>query len=457
MADWIDPYEAALVATAAVAAVSCALPGLWLVLRRLSMMGDAMSHSALLGVVGSLVAVNTAAAAGWVTPGRLGAAEDVALLVGSVAVGVLTSFLTETLRSTARVEPGAALGVVFSSLFAAGLFLVRWAADSAHIDADCVLFGSLEMEVIRRGWLGLPRPLLLNAAALLVNAVLMAVCFKELRLASFDPDYARTQGLRSGLVHYGLMTAVSLTVVAAFTTVGSILVIGLLVVPAATALLLSRTLKAAVFWTVAAALLSAVLSRVLCRTLPAMAFGGWGVSDSSTAGMMAVAGGGLFALAWLFSPRGGVVVRSVRQVATAVRSEADQLLGILYRLEERGVRPTRSEVRKYASDRFAGRPLVGRLAVGQLRREGLVLMDGREWRLTEPGRRRASRLIRGHRLLEAYLGRHFALPEDHLHEATRPLERYLDPDLRERLAEDLDRPSEDPHGRAIPGPPKPGG
>ena len=450
MGGLIDGYELALVGTSAVAAVSCTLPGVWLVLRRHSMMGDALSHSALLGTVGAVLTVNMLAAGGWIAPGGLDRAEDVALLVGAVGVGVLTAYLTEALERLGRVESGAALGVVFSSLFALGLFLIRWKADTAHIDADCVLFGNVELAAAEAGPWGLPRPLWLNGLVLAANAAMTAAAYKELRLASFDADFAATQGLRPRLVHYGLMTATALTVVAAFTTVGSILVVGLLVVPAATGLLLSRSLGGVLRRAVVVAVVAAVLSRLVCRTVPAWVFGGWGVEDSSTAGVMAVCAGGMFTAAWLFSPRGGLLTRRLAQARLSAEADAEDLLRTLYRFEERGERATTAAAAEHLLRSAAVRRLAGWNAARRLGRQGLVSLEGDELRLTRPGRARAEDLIRGHRLVETFYQRNFALPDDHLHEAARRVDPFVDAALRRQLSEELDGPGEDPHGRAIP-------
>ena len=133
-----------IVITAALTAMACSLPGLWLVLRRQSMMGDALSHTALPGVVLSLMSVTGAQAVGWISADQVDISIQIALIIGAVVMGVITTVLTEWLQNLAHVDGGTALGVVFTGLFAVGLVLVRLMADDAHIDTECVLFGQLE-------------------------------------------------------------------------------------------------------------------------------------------------------------------------------------------------------------------------------------------------------------------------------------------------------------------------
>ena len=437
--------------TAVTAAWTCVLPGLWLVLRRHSMMGDAIAHSALLGIVAAAMTVGAFQSLGWVDQAGAAAIYDAGLFVGATVVGVFTAFLTEWIGRVGRLEPGAALGVVFSSLFALGLLLIRLYGDDRHLDADCVLFGDLSSAMLDRvAGTRIPRALVTNVAALAINAAVTMLLFKELRIASFDPDHAAALGMRPRLIHYILLTLTSITVVAAFETVGSILVIALLVVPTATALLLARSLRAALVLSLVAAMLAGVFGHVAARTLPGIVFGGWGIRDAGTAGMVSVCAGLLFVLAWLFSPHSGLLPHWWRQLSTTIDVAAEDLLGGLYRLEERGLTPEQQMVRDVVARRFGTGDWLLRVAFGRLRNRGQVRLDGTQWRLTDPGRTAARKLIRAHRLWEAYLAKHFRLPPDHLHQSAMRTEHYIDPELAETIHQELDAPETDPHGRAIP-------
>ena len=442
-------YDTWTTVTAVTAAMACTLPGLWLVLRRHSMMGDAIAHSALLGIVGASMTVGVLRTVGWVDSSE--AVYDAALFIGATLVGLLTAVLTEWLGRVGRLNPGAALGVVFSSLFALGLLLIRLYNDDRHLDADCVLFGVLSSAVLDTvGTTDIPRAAVMNSIALTLNLVVTLALFKELRVASFDPDHADTIGLRPRMLHYVLLTLTSVTVVAAFESVGSILVIALLVVPAAAALLLARSLIGTLMIALVIAAASGVLGHIAARTLPGLVFREWNIQDASTSGMVSVTAGLLFALAWVFSPRGGLVPRYWQQLSTTIDVAAEDLLGGLWRLEERDARPSQEQVLDVVSRRFGTGQWLMRLALRRLRDRGEVRLDGPEWKLTEPGRDRARTLIRAHRLWEAYLAKHFRLSDDRLHSGAMRAEHYLDPAMIDRLQRELDAPEEDPHGRVIP-------
>lgn len=437
--------------TAALAAMSCAVPGTFLVLRRQSMLGDALSHTVLPGIVAAFLAAYWLGLAGPENPS--GSSMQFMLLGGAVVAGLLTAFLTETVQRLGRVENSAALGVVYTSLFALGLLLVRLYADDVHLDADCVLFGAVETVVLDTvGNSDVPTAAVLNGSVLTVNLLLLGLCFKELRLTTFDPDLATSLGLNSTLVNYVLMSATSVTLVAAFQSVGAILVITVLIAPPVTAFLLTERLHVMIVLSLLIACGSAFVGHAAALWSPAAVFGNLGfttVDDSSTAGMTAIICGMMFALAFLFSPRRGLVVQSVRQSLLGFRILCEDCLGILYRGEEAD-----SENVDDAGplvDASVLHTLRGRLACWRLNRLGLVASGSTGWKLTEAGRQHAEHLVRSHRLWESYMARHFSLPDDHLHETAHRVEHYLDVPLVDQLEQELDQPGLDPHGRAIPG------
>ncbi|HWL09900.1 MAG TPA: metal ABC transporter permease, partial [Planctomicrobium sp.] len=237
LATWAwEPWDTWIVVLGAIVAMSCTLPGIWLVLRQQSMMGDALSHTALPGVVITFLGAQWAVTVGLITPETMSALEPMLLAGGAVAIGIVTALLTECIQRYGRVEANAALGVVFTTLFAAGLLLLRLKADNVHIDPDCVLFGQLELAVwdtVKVAGYDVPRAVLSNLFLLLLNGFLTVLFFKELRLAAFDPEQATSLGINARVVNYCLMAMTAVTLVMAFTSVGSILVVAILIVPAA--------------------------------------------------------------------------------------------------------------------------------------------------------------------------------------------------------------------------------
>jgi len=454
LADW-SVLDTWIVITAAVVAMACALPGVYLVLRRQSMMGDALSHTALPGIVLAFLAAQWLRAADWITPETYDATRQGVLLLGALLVGVLAALLTEWVQKLGHVESSAALGVVFTTLFAAGLLLLRAEADHVDLDPDCVLYGTIETAVIDLyGTTGIPRPAVLGAIVLGLNLLLMLVFYKELRISAFDPALATTLGINAQAMHYALMAVTAATVVAAFESVGSILVIAMLIVPPATASLLTRRLGVMIGLSLGIAALSAPLGHLMAITLPPLIFGPLGfptVVDASTAGGMAVAAGMLFLLAMFFAPRRGIVSRAVDQSMLSLKIASEDLLGLLYRAEEMGVETRKQTIAETLRRTLGIGPILARAAAYKLAREGQLIAENAHYRLTPEGRDAGSRLIRSHRLWEAYLAKHMQLPPDHLHEPAERAEHFIDREVRERLSTELDQPQVDPHGRKIGG------
>lgn len=285
------------------AAVSCALLGNFLVLRRMSMMGDAISHAVLPGL----------AIAYLVTHSR----TSIVMFVGAAVAGLMTVLLTEWICRRGKVDRGAAMGIVFTTFFSLGLLLIVQAADHVDLDPGCVLYGSIELAPLDVAWridalgfsFALPRAVFVLSPVLLLNTIFILLFFKELRLASFDPELARTQGLPVSVLHYGLMALVAVTTVATFEAVGSILVIAMLVVPPSVAFLLTRRLISMVFISLLIAAASAALGHILALLVP-----NWlGYESTSTSGMIAVAGGAILVIALIFSPTDGLLVMHLKK------------------------------------------------------------------------------------------------------------------------------------------------
>lgn len=282
-----------IITVGALCAAACALPGSFLLLRRMSMMGDAISHAVLPGL--AVAFLINATRTSWV------------MFVGAALAGVLTALFTQWITRFGKVERGAAMGIVFTTLFAVGLILIELGAGNVDLDASCVLYGALETTPLdmvtlyesEMSILALPRAALVLGSILLLNLLLIALFFKELTLSSFDPSLAKTQGFHPTLVHYLLMTMTAVTTVAAFEAVGSIIVIAMLIVPPATAFLLTRDLKKFILLSILLGVLSAILGHLSSQFLPIL-----NLPESNSSGMMAAASGGLFILVWLFGPDG---------------------------------------------------------------------------------------------------------------------------------------------------------
>jgi manganese/zinc/iron transport system permease protein len=258
--------------------------------------------------------------------------------------------------------------------------------------------------------------------------------FKELRIAAFDPALATTQGFSAGVMHYLLMTLVAATTVASFEAVGSVLVIAMLICPAATARLLTDRLRPQMIWSVIIAIATSLIGYTGAIAIPAI----WGKDDVNKAGGMALAAGGLLTLAIILSPRHGVVAKAVRRARMARGVALDDVLGALYRLRERG----RTAVNAHElTAMLPGRRVRAALRTGR-RRALLETNDGVS--LTTAGLDLARDLVRRHRLWESYLVSEAGVSPDHVHETAERLEHL-------RLKGALPAGEVDPHGKPIPG------
>ncbi|WP_425618656.1 metal ABC transporter permease [Anatilimnocola sp. NA78] len=405
------------IAVGVVANVMCALVGTYLVLRRMSLLGDAISHAVLPGI--ALAVIFTGTVAGW------------PILAGAMLVGVLTALAAQGLQGFGQVSEDSSLGVVYTSLFAMGVVILQIWAPHGHIDVDCVLYGALENTgayppVV---WLGIgwPPALLRLLPVLGIVLAFILVGWKELKLVAFDPALARAMGLPATAIHLALMGVVAMVTVSAFESVGSILVVPMLVAPAATARMLADRLSTTLILAAISAAFSAIFGYLLADAL-----------STNLAGIMAAVAGLQLALAVLFSPQHGLLSRWLRNLFLAVQIAAEDIIARLYREEERG--------KPVPADHSAGW-LVSLLASLHARRQGWTNSAAG---LTSQGREQAEGIVRAHRLWESYLATHFELPRDHLHEPAERMEHFLDASLQQQLAEELANRNLDPHGTPIP-------
>ena len=438
LANWSWSLDGWIVAAGVLCAVAAAIPGNFLVLRRMSLLGDAITHAVLPGL----------AMAFFVTHSR----SSLPMFLGAVIVGVLTALFTEWIRSLGRVDEGASMGVVFTSLFALGLVMIVQAADNVHLDADCVLYGAIELtplDTIPIAGHDIPRAVATLAIVTLVNAVFVLVFFKELKISSFDASLATTSGFHSGMMHYLLMILVAVTAVASFETVGSILVVAMFVVPPAAAQMLTDRLTHMIGLSVLLGAVSAVLGHIGALVVPAW----FGYQSTTTAGMMAVAAGGLLFLAAAFGPRHGVIVRAVRRRLLSAKILADDIVALLYRIDERDPgesdTPTRA-TRQCMQDMLLAERSSLRLVLFWLTRQKQVEQTGDAYQLTPAGQDHARELVRSHRLWEQYLTDYAGIDPGRLHDKAERFEHFTDRKLRDELSTATDAPLLDPHGAPIP-------
>ncbi|MDF2962478.1 MAG: mntD [Paenibacillus sp.] len=277
--------------TAALVACSCSLLGCFLILRKMAMIGDAISHSVLPGIVIAFL--------------LSGSRDSFWMMLGASVLGLITVFLIQMFQQSG-VQADASIGVVFTALFSIGVVLVSLYTRQVDLDLDCVLYG----EIIRVPWdtitfagmdIG-PKAVWALGLVLLLSTAVLGLFYKQFKICSFDPAMAAAVGIPVALFHYVLMGLVSVTTVASFESVGAILVVGMLVVPAATAYLLTERLGVMIAYSMIVGVISSTAGYYISVLL-----------DASIAGCMITVAGVLFVIALLFSPSHGVVWRKLRQ------------------------------------------------------------------------------------------------------------------------------------------------
>ncbi|WP_286756978.1 metal ABC transporter permease [Roseivirga sp. UBA838] len=293
-----------IILTATLFAISCGLLGCFLILRKMAMVGDAISHAVLPGIVIAFLLTGTR--------------DSFEMILGAALIGIFSTFLIEFFHHKARLQTDAAIGVTFTWLFALGVILISVFAGQVDLDQECVLYGEIayvpiDLWIGDNGTIFGPRALYVATMTLIVNVAFIRIGFKQLHLTTFDPAFAATIGVSVSLWNYLLMGAVSMTTVAAFDSVGAILVVALLVGPAVIAYLLTDRFQTMMIITVFVAIVSSALGYYLAVWV-----------DGSIAGAIVTIIGILFGITFLFSPGHGVLMkkRLQRKEAQRLKTEA---------------------------------------------------------------------------------------------------------------------------------------
>ena len=271
-------------------AVACAVLSPFLVLRKLSMVSDAISHSVLLGIVIAFFIV-----------------KDVGspfLIVGAAIFGVITVFAVELLSGTGLVKNDDAVGIVFPMFFALAVVLITKFARNVHLDTDVVLMGEVIIAPLNRiEFMGidLPKAFVQMGILLVINLLFVIIFFKELKVTTFDRGFATLAGFSSAALFYALMTLSSFTAVTAFDAVGAILVVSFLITPGAAAYLISKDLKVMIAISVGYAVINSIIGYVFSLLM-----------NVSMSGMTAAAAGVTFLLTFLFNREGLITAIFIR-------------------------------------------------------------------------------------------------------------------------------------------------
>ena len=496
-----------------ITSLACAVLGVFLVLRRLSMVSDAISHSVLLGIV-----------IGYFVTKDIG---SVLLIIGASLFGVLTTVCIELLIKSKRVTEDASVGIIFPLFFSIAVILITRYARNVHLDTEMVLIGEIILAPLHRiNFLGLslPKALVQMSFVLLINIVFIAVFFRKLKISSFDPVYAGVAGIAGAGLYYVFMALVSFTAVSAFESVGAILTISFFISPAASAYLISKDLKITIFLAAVYAVVNSCIGYFL-----AVKF------NVSMSGMCALVSGLTFMITIAVYP-GGIITKMIRYIKNKNRFSRELLIlhidnhtgkknalgelgystirehiawsdrklkyvldklikkGYVYRAKERGVysltetgEKLSDDIRKHYGLRVrendmakidTGRDdyisaiyeliekkeiatnkkiseILGVKAASvsemlkKLVEEGEVYTENKSILLTETGKMRARALLTKHRLWELFLVEYLGYSWQDVHEDAKALEYVTSNGLKDRLNEFLNKPMHCPHGNEI--------
>jgi len=370
LTDLFANIPAMIMLTGALVGSAATLVGVFLVLRRNSMLSDAISHSIVFGIV--IV---------WLLTGRQSGPVQ---LIGAALAGVLTVVLTEALVGTRKVKDDAAIGLVFPVLFSIGVLLLNLYARDVHIDTHTVLLGEIGfvwLDTMSVGGYAIPQAVVWMGVVTLINALFVGLLYKELKLATFDPALARALGFAPAVLFYALLMLTSVTAVAAFDAVGAILFIAFVIVPPSAAYLLTDRLSLMLVIGIAISVASSVLGYYAAVAL-----------DVSIGGMMAVMTGGFLTLAFLFGPRYGLLAQAWTRLSQRYVNESRTLAVHLYNHEGRA-EAGHENVVGALSDHLWWDRRKARNVIERSLRLGFVVRHGEELHLTAKGRRVALELL----------------------------------------------------------------
>lgn len=275
-----------IILTGILVGITCSIAGVFLVLRKMSMIADAISHTVLFGIVTAFLITQTL--------------NGFWMLIGAACAGLLTAYFVQLLQ-TSGIQEDAAIGVTFTSLFALGVLLITLFAGNVHLDVEHVLMGEIAF-VPWEKWtlftITMPKAVWMLLLVLVINIGFLLLFFKEMKLSTFDPIYAVSIGLPITVLHYGFMTTISLTTVSAFDSVGAILVVAMLIGPAATAYLISKSVPQMFVFSISFGTIAAFAGYYIAKWF-----------DTSIAGMMAAIIGVIFILVFIIEKAYQVLIR----------------------------------------------------------------------------------------------------------------------------------------------------
>lgn len=413
--------------------ISCGVLGSFIVVRKLALVGDTLSHAVLPGVALGFL---------WA-----GGKDPIVIFIGATVAGLVGTVLVSLIKGTTHIKEDSALGMVLAGFYAVGICLftmIQRMPLGSKSGIDKFLFG--QAAALSKA------DVQLMGAVCILAVVLVVFAYKELLSTSFDSAFARTVGIPVRFFHHLLMLVLAFSVVVALQAAGVVLVSALLIIPAATAYLLTDRMH----WMLVLAAAFGCLSGV------AGSFFSFLGNDLPTGPFMVLGASSVFATAFLFAPRYGLLPRRLRRLSRARSIQLENTLKAAYQVREASLfKEEGIPLRVLAERRNAPLEQVHKEADALVRR-GLAgynpakpsgsphLTGDREILLTPEGWQRACEIVRNHRLWELYLTDAAHYDADHVHEDAEQIEHILGDDIVRQLERRLNNPARDPHGKMIP-------
>ncbi|MFK7950665.1 MAG: iron chelate uptake ABC transporter family permease subunit [Saprospiraceae bacterium] len=408
-----SPWAMRALIASSMVGIMCGVLGCFIVLRNMSLIGDALSHAILPGVVfGFMIA-------GYSVLG---------FFIGSVIAGLLAAVAITWIQQNVKTKNDAAIGIVFTAMFSVGVMAISHLSrtEGVHLDLKDFLFGNVlgvsDDDLYLTGFIGI---------YVLISIV---VFYRYLFATTFQPIIAETMGISVKTVHYFLMLLLSFVVVASLRTVGVILVVAMLITPAATALLLTNRLQRVLVLAGIIGFVSSVSGLILAI-----------IWDTTPGPAMTVVATIIYILAMLFSPEKGLVFKYIRTRKVKEKILVEDILKQTLRLGEKGTVTV-----KKLSEKLGFSSTAIRRKLPYLKRKGLLTLNDRNLKLTSEGKAQATRLVRAHRLWETYLVEKMGLTTEQIHEDAEKYEHILTDEIMDEMEEKLGYPAHDPHGSPIP-------
>ena len=402
-------------AASAMVGLMCGMLGCFIVLRNMAMIGDALSHAVLPGVVVAFVLFGNTA---------------LGIFTGAVIAGLVAAVLITWLQHNIKTKNDAAIGIVFTAMFAMGVMGISRISkqeSGVHVpDLTDFLFGNV---------LSVSSQDVNLTIGIMIYVLLSIIVFYRYFFATtFQPVIAETMGISTKVIHYYLMLLLSVAVVASLTTVGVIMVVAMLITPAATALLLTDRLHWAVGISGFVGILAAVVGFVLAV-----------IFETTPGPAMTVVATLFYFLAALFAPKRGLVFRFFRKRKLQHKIEIEDTLKQALKLNNKGVLSFPTLLEKLGFKKSALRAHLKTLS-----RDGFIKIKNNDVALTDSGQQEATKLVRAHRLWETYLVQEMGLTEEQIHEDAEKYEHLLTEEILDEVDQKLGFPATDPHGSPIP-------